>query len=131
MLLTPHSLTGMGMQATMVSPQSSSHRMSYSIAGREFSQLGGHFFFPLLGDILQCLGTCLVIMTGEVLLTFSGSRSGMLANNLQCMGQPLTKRILQLNESTVLKVRNPIPTEDKIMKQWTSATEAAVKIENL
>lgn len=70
-------------------------------------------------------------MTGEVLLVSVGKKPwlNMLLNNIQCMGQPLTTRSRSA-ESTVLKLRNHVLTEDEIMKEWILVTELAIKIEN-
>lgn len=76
-------------------------------------------------------------MTGEVLLVSVGKRPwlNMLLNNIHgtaphtCMGQPLTTKSRSA-ESTVLKLRNHVLTEDEIMKEWILVTELAIKIEN-
>ena len=45
------------------------------------------------------------------------------------MRQPLTIKSPSA-KSTVLKLRNPVLTEDEIMKEWIVVTELAIKIEN-
>lgn len=60
-----------------------------------------------LGVIWQCLGIFLVVTSGEVLLTPSEERPGMLQDALQCTGRPPTAKTHPA-QSVALLLRNPV-----------------------